>query len=284
MAEAAAPYSAEIIAAMDKFISESVDHCLASMTPEHMAAGERKMAEMQADPSVMQAAMATVTEDFNASDANQDGILTRDEYLVFVNKMNDRKKASGDWTDEREGVTEQIYDTVANKINTEREGISKEEWDAMVAVWFGKWMPLFETKKAIKAQLEATAVSSYEAWKANATEEQKAVGLEANRKMQEDEEFKNNMMAECVAKFAECDVDNDGLLNRDEYISWVGVMNEINRAKGNWIDERPEIITAYYEACNMITPGADGVTLADVFKGVGIALAKTNVLKAADGL
>ena len=148
----ALPYSAEIMAAMDTFINESVAHCVANMTDEHREAGERRLAAMRADPSVMATAMQTVTDDFNASDSNSDGILTRDEYIVFINKMNDRKKAEGDWTDEREGVTEAIYDQVINKINTEREGVSKDEWDKLMPIWFSRWMPRFEAAKSAAQQ------------------------------------------------------------------------------------------------------------------------------------
>ena len=140
------------MAAMDTFINESVAHCVANMTDEHREAGERRLAAMRADPSVMATAMQTVTDDFNASDSNSDGILTRDEYIVFVNKMNDRKKADGDWTDEREGVTEAIYDQVINKINTEREGVSKDEWDKLMPIWFSRWMPRFEAAKSAAQQ------------------------------------------------------------------------------------------------------------------------------------
>ena len=148
MAEAQPTYSAEILAAMDRFCEESVVHCLATMTEEHKAKGERDMAAMQADPSIMQREMVTVGEEFASCDANQDGVLDRDEYIAFINKMQARKAAAGDWTDDREGVVPQIYDEVCNKINPDREGISKEEWDGMVGTWFGKWMPIFEAKKA----------------------------------------------------------------------------------------------------------------------------------------
>ena len=136
----------------------------------------------------------------------------------------------------------------------------------------------------VKSQIEQIAVTSYADWKANATEEQKAAGLEQLAKMTNDEEFKNAKMGEVAAKFGECDVNADGLLNRDEYINWVGVMNGIAKAEGNWVDERPETISGYYALANMVTAGTDGVSMQDCFVVMGVAMGKTAELKAADGL
>merc|ERR1712060_166620 len=136
----------------------------------------------------------------------------------------------------------------------------------------------------VKAQIEQIATAAYGNWKANATEEQKAAGLEMVAKMGSDEEFKNGKMAEMAAKFGECDANGDGLLQRDEYINWVGVMNGIAKAEGHWVDENPETHSGYYAGANMVTPGVDGVSMQDCFVVMGIAMAKNMELKAADGL
>ena len=106
MVEIAEPYSAEIMASMEAMIEQQVTHFLPSEREEHRAASEKIMADMLADPALKERVMQEVTDDFNAADSNGDGILTRDEYMAFVAKRNERKRAQGLLTDEREGVYE----------------------------------------------------------------------------------------------------------------------------------------------------------------------------------
>ena len=141
-----------------------------------------------------------------------------------------------------------------------------------------------EINAEAKAQIDQCACNSYAAWKANASEEQKAAGLEYLAKMNSDEEFKNEKLTEISSKFRECDANADGLLNRDEYINWIVGMNVIWKAAGNWVDERPEVATGYYAAANMVTAGVDGVSIQDCFVVFGTAMAKNDELKTADGL
>merc|ERR1712038_858420 len=72
--------------------------------------------------------------------------------MVFVAKRNERKRAQGLFTDEREGVYEASYDRVANLVNPEREGVSKGEFDAVTAVWMSKFKPKLAAAKAVKEQ------------------------------------------------------------------------------------------------------------------------------------
>ena len=141
-----------------------------------------------------------------------------------------------------------------------------------------------EINAEVKAQIEQCASSSYVAWKANATEEQKANGLEQLAKMSSDEEFKNMKLGEISTKFGECDANSDGLLDRDEYMNWLRGMNAIWKAAGNWVDERPESYSACYAAANKVIAGVDGVSLQDCFVVMGVCMAKHTELKAADGL
>merc|ERR1712060_128996 len=134
----------------------------------------------------------------------------------------------------------------------------------------------------VKAQIEAAAEQAYGTWKANVTEAQKAAGLEQLAKFTSDENYKNTKMAEMTAKFNECDVNGDGVLDRDEYLAWGNVMNDIAEAEGNYVDRSPELASAYYASCNMLTPGTDGLSMQDVMVGMGVAMAKTMALKAAD--
>jgi len=128
------------------------------------------------------------------------------------------------------------------------------------------------------------AQSCYTLWKVNATEEQKASGLECLAKMNSDEEFKNEKLAEVSNKFRECDANADGLLDRDEYFNWLRGMNAIWKAAGNWVDERPESYSGYFAAANKVVDGVDGVSLQDCFIVMGTCMAKHTELKAADGL
>ena len=61
--------------------------------------------------------------------------------------------------------------------------------------------------------INARAAEQYAEWKANATEEQKAAGMEKLNKFKNDEDFKNQHMARMNNAWNEADADGDGKLN-----------------------------------------------------------------------
>ena len=61
-------------------------------------------------------------------------------------------------------------------------------------------------------------------------------------------------------------------------------MKEASKARGNFEDDRPETIDQAYDAENLVTPGVEGVTMADMDRTMGLWIEKFNELKAAAGL
>ena len=82
MAEAA-PYNADIMAWIETFTDSSVAHAIATTTPEQTAASEAIMASMKNDPEARTRILQEVTDDWNAADADSDGLLNRAEFVVF---------------------------------------------------------------------------------------------------------------------------------------------------------------------------------------------------------
>ena len=76
------------------------------------------------------------------------------------------------------------------------------------------------------------------------------------------------------------DADNDGKLNKAEYMVWGEAMNAHKTARGSWV-EPIENFEEDYDTCNMISEG-EGITMADFWKMVGPWMHKFQELKAAD--
>ena len=132
--------------------------------------------------------------------------------------------------------------------------------------------------------MNALAVESFNKWKDTSTDAQKQVALEGLAKFSTDEEYKNTEMAVFNQQFQDADVNNDGVLDRDEYIVFTKVAEAREAARGGWIMDDDEYTGRFYVAANAVTPGTDGVSMADMMQAIGVVMAKSQELKAAAGL
>ena len=103
-------------------------------------------------------------------------------------------------------------------------------------------------------------------------------------KFMSDEEFKNTEMAAFNETFNSSDANGDGLLNRDEYIVCTKASEAKEAERGGWVMGDDEYTGRFYAAANMITPGTDGVSMADMMTAIGVIMAKSEELKQAAGL
>ena len=133
------------------------------------------------------------------------------------------------------------------------------------------------------AAIEADAVESYNTWKANSTEEQRAAGLAYLQQMQ-NEEFKNARMAEYTKMFSDADANGDGVLDEAEFRAFSAASFVKARSEGHYVDDSEEKIARSFALANRVTAGVDGISMSDMFAPMALYHAKFNELKAADGL
>ena len=99
-----------------------------------------------------------------------------------------------------------------------------------------------------------------------------------------DEEFKNQRMAEYAKMFADADANGDGVLDEAEYRTFCAAGVAKGRSEGHYVDDSEEKFARSYALANRVTPGVDGVSMADLGATMPIYHTKFNELKAADGL
>ena len=135
----------------------------------------------------------------------------------------------------------------------------------------------------LTAAIEADAIESYNTWKANSTEEQRAAGVAYLQQMQ-NEEFKAAKMAEYTKMFADADANGDGVLDEAEYRNWMAAATAKGRSEGHYVDDSEEKLQRTWALANRVTPGVEGISMSDMFAPMPLYHAKFNELKAADGL
>ena len=74
----------------------------------------------------------------------------------------------------------------------------------------------------------------------------------------------------------------NGRLNEAGYLVWINKMQEAGEARGNFEDRREAEIKKTYACINKVTPGEDGVSMADFEQVMGAWMAVAFELKAAD--
>ena len=124
--------------------------------------------------------------------------------------------------------------------------------------------------EAVVASLSEMGAEGFEYWRTNSSDAQRAVGEEELRKMNEDPAFMEQTMAEITKCFSDADANSDGLLDLEEYKVFMASWQTLGKARGNFEDERPESVTKAYAAINQITPGAEGISMADFQVGMGV--------------
>ena len=134
------------------------------------------------------------------------------------------------------------------------------------------------------AAIEADAVESYNTWKANSTEEQRAAGFAYLQQMQQDEEFKATKMAEYSKMFSDADANGDGVLDEAEFRVFMAATTAKARSEGHYVDDSEAKIARSFALANRVTPGVDGCSMSDMFAPMTLYHTKFEELKAADGL
>ena len=132
----------------------------------------------------------------------------------------------------------------------------------------------------ILADIRTEATESFNYWKENSTEAQRAVGMEELRKFTEEPEFIAQEMASMQADFdAQSPV--DGRLDEAKYVAWIKAIQAKGQARGNFEDSREEPMKRTYAILNRITAGSDGVSMDDFNAVMGPWMAIYSELKAA---
>ena len=90
-------------------------------------------------------------------------------------------------------------------------------------------------------------------------------------------------MAEYAKMFSDADANGDGVLDEAEYRVFMAAGVAKGRSEGHFVDDSEEKIARGYALGNRVTPGVEGVSMADIGATMPIYHAKFNELKAADG-
>lgn len=103
-----------------------------SFTEDERTKGAEFEEELKQNPEALQRFMGEIDTAFTESDANADGLLSRDEFKEFVSKMNANGVGRGlknrDTTDE---FIDSVYPSF-NGFNTSTDGVSKNELMAIL--------------------------------------------------------------------------------------------------------------------------------------------------------
>ena len=84
--------------------------------------------------------MMNMNADFDAADANGDGVLDAAESRVFIQKMDERDRADGRYANATEAQMDEIY-AIANAINSDYEGYNfMEDWLLISGNFMKLWM------------------------------------------------------------------------------------------------------------------------------------------------
>ena len=75
----------------------------------------------------------------------------------------------------------------------------------------------------------------------------------------------------------------DGCIDEAKYIAWIKALQARSAARGNFEDNREEPMKRSFAILNRITPGSDGVSMADFNAVMGPWMAIYGELRAADG-
>ena len=136
----------------------------------------------------------------------------------------------------------------------------------------------------VATQLCALGEEKFHLFKAGCTEEQKAKAEAWMEERKSDPEFGAKQMAKMQGYFTGADANNDGVLDRDEYLEFVRLGEVEAKEQGWWVLESPEHVGKVYAVANLITPGTDGVSMADIMQAAGVLGKKMEELKAEHGI
>ena len=84
-----AQLSDEVKTQLEQIAEDGFNHWKDNCTEEQKAAGLRIAEEMKTQPEAMQQMMTKMTGYFTEADADQNGLLTQAEFLVFMGKIRE---------------------------------------------------------------------------------------------------------------------------------------------------------------------------------------------------
>lgn len=213
--------------------------------------------------------MANFTEDWNSSDANNDGKLNLEEFRVWMGKAKAREQAEGQYTrpDDPDRV-ERMYE-MTNAINAAEDGAVLMDFFTLMGPWYEKYIemnPHVMMAEELLVQIKAYAAERFNEFQTNGTAEQQAHYWEYMAKLHDplQAEFRNGVMARVTAEWNAADADQDGLLNQDELRVWIDSTRKRHADEGFYIQPEPHYETLW-SILNAVSPGADGAKLTDYF-------------------
>ena len=142
----------EILAGVDALVKMEFDAQQAKATPEQRKAEEVYMEKYAKDAKFAAAENATYEKRFKDADVNKNGVLTMQEYKVFMKACIAADKATGKFVNEDEKQMEQYY-LLVDKYNPQTQGIAFADMMGLTDVFMEK----FEAYKAAHSKPAANA-------------------------------------------------------------------------------------------------------------------------------
>ena len=97
------------------------------MTDEQKANAAERSARLQSDPEFLAQVMEAAEKTFSEADANNDGLLTEEEFVSFVAAMKASADARGDYVPDYSKEQLAAAYAATNKIEPGKEGLALEE-------------------------------------------------------------------------------------------------------------------------------------------------------------
>ena len=133
----------------------------------------------------------------------------------------------------------------------------------------------------ITAEIESATADNFAHYIANRTAEEIAEDEKKTEKFQTDEEYKGKMMAGLTQAFTDADANNDGQLDEQEFKAFHAKLNEMQKERGEFVDEREGQADKWYSCASRIQPETTGISMMDFFAVMGVSMKKFLELKAA---
>ena len=230
--------SQEMTERMNAAATDHWSHWNENATAEQKAAYRERYQKMQTDTEFRNTTMAGLAEDWNGSDADGDGKLNLEEFLVYIEKAKAKETAAGCYVrpDPDQVRTTAMYN-VANSIG-EGEGIVMMDFFTTMGPWMAKYMEITaELAPALLEQIKTYSTARYNEFAANATAEQKASHWEFEDKMRDPlvSEFRDAQIAKMTAAWSAADANQDGLLNLDEWRVWYEGVRKTRGEEGYYV-------------------------------------------------
>jgi hypothetical protein len=146
----------------------------ANATAEQKALYFERIQKNQTDPAFQSQNMANLNEDWNASDADQDGKLILAEFQVWLTKAKDRERAAGVYVRPDDPARAEAFYNLINAVS-EGDGVVLMDFFKVMGPWMAKYLELNTDSalpQALLDQIDAYAADRYNVFKANGTPEQ----------------------------------------------------------------------------------------------------------------